>query len=89
MRVNDELKEEWRRYLEETQSHVDVLEKICSAMKIDVARPTPGRSVVRHNGAGLVAAMKMAVKTGDRAEHLSPPIPKTLPMPWRSRNPGR
>ena len=65
--VNDELREDWRRYLEETQSHVSALETICSAMKIDVARETPGRSVVRHNGAGLVAAMKMALKAGDRA----------------------
>ena len=65
--VNDELKEEWGKYLEETQSHVTALEKVCSVMKIDVARETPGRSVVRHNGAGLVAAMKMAGKAGDRA----------------------
>jgi hypothetical protein len=64
--VNEELKEEWRKYLDETQSHVTALDKVCSAMKIDVARETPGRSVVRHNGAALVAAMKMALKAGDR-----------------------
>ncbi len=45
---------------------MDALETICSVMKIDAARETPGRSVVRHNGAGLVAAMKMASKAGDR-----------------------
>ena len=32
--VNEGLKEEWRTFLEETQSHVEAPETICSAMKI-------------------------------------------------------
>jgi hypothetical protein len=62
---NAGLKREWQKYLAETRTHVTALEAVCSAMEIDPAKETPGRAVVRHNGAALVDAMKMALKEGD------------------------
>ncbi|HMI86868.1 MAG TPA: hypothetical protein VK550_22395 [Polyangiaceae bacterium] len=65
--VRDDLKKEWQKYLEETRSHVTKLEAVCRALAIDAKKQTPGRSVVRHVGESLVAAMKLALSSGERA----------------------
>jgi ferritin-like metal-binding protein YciE len=65
--VNADLKKEWKRYYEETQTHVKRLESVCKALAIDPKRETPGRAVVRHTGGALVEAMKMALAAGDPA----------------------
>jgi hypothetical protein len=62
---NTGLKKEFQKYLAETRTHVTALEGACAAMEIDPAKETAGRAVVRHNGAALVDAMKMALKEGD------------------------
>jgi rubrerythrin len=61
---NDELKEEWEKYLEETQNHERILLDVCTAMRLDPAKETPGRKVVRHIGQSLVKAMEMALASG-------------------------
>jgi len=61
--VNDELKEEWEKYLEETTHHVQVLTDICGTLGIEPA-DTPGVQVVRHMGKSLVQAMAMALQAG-------------------------
>jgi hypothetical protein len=61
---NSDLKKEWQKYLEQTKAHVTALETISKAMNVDSKKETPGRAVVRHLGAGLVEAMKMAAKEG-------------------------
>jgi rubrerythrin len=58
--VNSDLKREWSRYLEQTRSHVSILEEVCRAMKIDAGRETPSRQIVRAIGAALVDGMKLA-----------------------------
>jgi rubrerythrin len=65
--VNGDLKKEWEKYLAQTRTHVTALEEICSTMGLDPQRETPGRAIVRHMGAGLVEAMKMAQRAGDPA----------------------
>jgi hypothetical protein len=65
--VEQELKEEWEKYLNQTRTHVSTLEGICKALEIDLHRETPGRAVVRHLGIALVEAMKMAKSGGDPA----------------------
>ncbi|HET9953779.1 MAG TPA: hypothetical protein VFQ61_04730 [Polyangiaceae bacterium] len=65
--VNPQLRQEWEKYLAETEQHVVMLEKLCGALGIDAARETPGRAVVRHLGAALVQAMEMARGVGDPA----------------------
>jgi hypothetical protein len=62
--VNDELREEWEKYLEETRSHVEALTTLCRSLEIDASAETPGRSVVRHLGESLVDAMEMALASG-------------------------
>ena len=65
--VNEELKEEWEKYLEETQNHVEIVEGAIEALGLDPEAETPGRKVVRHIGQSLVQAMEMAIQAGDPA----------------------
>jgi rubrerythrin len=65
--VNPQLKKEWKKYLEETNTHVTTLTKVCKALGLDPKKETPGRAVVRHIGAALVEAMRMARAAGDPA----------------------
>ncbi|MDF3069600.1 MAG: hypothetical protein K0R38_5201 [Polyangiaceae bacterium] len=65
--VNQDLKEEWQEYLEQTQTHVSTLESVCAALGVDAQQETPGRGVVRHVGGALVQAMEMALAAGDPA----------------------
>ena len=64
--LNSELKHEWQKYLEETRTHVIVLEEVCRVMNIDPAQETPGRLAVRSIGAALVQAMTATKADGDR-----------------------
>jgi len=61
---NKDLKEEWQKYLEETQGHVQIVQDVCTALGLDADKETPGRKVVRHIGASLVKAMEMALSAG-------------------------
>jgi hypothetical protein len=63
---NDDLREEWEKYHKQTTHHVDVAESLLRAFALDPAVETPGRVVVRHIGASLVAAMEMALKKGPK-----------------------
>ena len=62
--LNEDLKEEWEKYLEQTQNHVEVVSDVLSEMDLDVNQETPGRKVVRHIGQSLVKAMEMALSEG-------------------------
>lgn len=63
--VNDDLKEEWEKYLEQTTNHVAIVEGLLNHFQLDPNEETPGRKIVRHIGESLVQAMKMAIKAGD------------------------
>ena len=63
--INDDLKKEWKEYLEETRTHHRVLLTVFEQLGLDPETQTPGREVVRHLGESLVKAMKMAVSAGD------------------------
>jgi rubrerythrin len=56
--VNDELKQEWTQYLEETRNHERIMLELLGEMDLDPAVETPGRKVVRHKGQSLVKAME-------------------------------
>ncbi len=64
---NEDLREEWEEYLEQTQRHVEVMRELCTKLGLDPERDTPGRQVVRHIGKALVSAMQMAKGAGDPA----------------------
>lgn len=63
--INDDLREEWEEYLEQTENHVEVLTSVCNALELDPGERTPGCQVVQHVGKSLVQAMKMALAAGN------------------------
>ncbi|HEV7488141.1 MAG TPA: hypothetical protein VGQ65_20905 [Thermoanaerobaculia bacterium] len=62
--VNEDLKEEWTEYLEQTQNHVRIMEGVCQQFGLDINQQTPGRKIVKHKGEALVEAMERAMKSG-------------------------
>ena len=62
--VNQDLKEEWGKYLEQTHNHEQVVRELLGKFSLDPQAETPGRKVVRHIGESLVGAMEMALKSG-------------------------
>ncbi len=65
--VNEDLKEEWKEYLEQTKNHERIVRELMEKLGIDPGKETPGRKVVRHIGESLVKAMKMASADGPAA----------------------
>lgn len=63
--VNDDLREEWQDYLDETRTHREVLLRVFGELGLDPDARTPGREVVGHIGKSLVKAMEMALAAGD------------------------
>ena len=63
--VNEDLREEWQGYLDETRNHVEIVNDIFTELELDPAVETPGRTVVRFKGEALVKAMNMALEAGD------------------------
>lgn len=62
---NDEAREEWQKYLEETENHERILLEVFERLGLDPNTQTPGRKVVNHLGESLVVAMEMALRGGD------------------------
>ena len=62
---NEELKEEFGRYLEQTRKHVRVLQETCQALNLDAAERTPGCAIVESLGQALVRAIEQAVAAGN------------------------
>ena len=58
---NDDLREEWEKYHEQTTEHVQHVLSVLDAFGLDPDVEGPGRLVVRHIGESLVAAMEMAL----------------------------
>jgi rubrerythrin len=66
--VNGELKEEWEKYLEQTQRHVQIVQELLEQFNLDPSVETPGRLVIRHIGESLARAMEMALDGGGPKE---------------------
>ena len=62
---NDDLKEEWEKYLEQTKNHVQIMEDVLTKLDLDPNEETPGRNVVRTIGEALVESMEMALAEGE------------------------
>ena len=61
---NDDLKEEWEKYLDQTKNHVTIMEDVLTKLELDPNEETPGRKVVRTIGEALVQSMEMALAEG-------------------------
>ena len=62
--VNDDLKQEWTKYLEETRTHETILRETFGRFGLDPEVDTPGRGVIRFKGEALVKSMSMALEDG-------------------------
>jgi hypothetical protein len=63
--INKDLQKEWKKYLQQTENHVEILTTACEALGLDPDEMTPARKVVQHTGKSLVVAMKMALAAND------------------------
>ncbi|MGH8923642.1 MAG: DUF892 family protein [Acidimicrobiia bacterium] len=50
---NEDLKEEWEKYLEETENHVRIVADIFNELGMNTDIETPGREIVRAKGGGF------------------------------------
>jgi hypothetical protein len=64
---HDDLREEWQKYLQQTERHVEIVRGIFEALGMDPEATTPGRSIVREKGQCLVNAMRKALKDAPQA----------------------
>lgn len=58
--VNEDLREEWSEYLEQTTNHEQVVRRVIKQLGFDADKQTPGRAVVHHLGKSLVEAIQQA-----------------------------
>jgi rubrerythrin len=63
--INGDLKEEWKEYLEQTRTHVTVLEEVCQSLDVDPEEESPGSEIVADLGTALVKAMEKALGGGN------------------------
>jgi rubrerythrin len=64
---NEDLKEEWEKYHQETERHVQILHDVCAQMQLDPEEQSPGRKIVHDMGMAYVSAMEAALGAGDPA----------------------
>jgi rubrerythrin len=67
---NEDLKEEWTKYLEQTERHVEVVRGIFDSLGMDPEATTPGRQIVRDKGKALLSAMQKALKDAPQAAQI-------------------
>jgi len=58
---NDDVRDEWTKYLEETEEHERILRETFDRIGLDPEVETPGRAVVRSKAEALVVAMQLAL----------------------------
>jgi rubrerythrin len=62
---NEDLKDEWQRYLQQTKSHVQILTNVCTALRFDPEEHTKGTQILQAMGKALVNAIEEARSAGD------------------------
>jgi hypothetical protein len=65
--VNDDLRQEWTKYLDQTKTHVKVMTDVCEQV---AEQSTPGCEIIRLIGGTLVQAMEKALKGKPEAAQL-------------------
>ena len=63
--VNDDLREEWRHYLEQTRNHEQVLLTVFQDLGLDAEERSAGRDIVAALGASLAGAIDQAMQTAE------------------------
>lgn len=62
--INDDLKEEWTKYLEETRHHLEIVQEMFIQFNLDAQAVVADAKIVSHIGEALVNAMNMARQSG-------------------------
>jgi hypothetical protein len=62
--LNEDLRDEWQKYLEQTRNHVTVLVDVLKKLGLNPDQETPARNVVRLSGQSLVQLMRVALSLG-------------------------
>jgi len=62
--INNDLVEEWEKYLRQTREHVTILTNVLKKLGLNPDQDTPGRNVIRHSGIGIVRTMEIALMAG-------------------------
>jgi rubrerythrin len=65
--LNDDLKEEFEKYLEQTRNHERILLGVFSKLGLDPEEASAGRTAVKLIGGALVEAMQTALEAGKPA----------------------
>jgi hypothetical protein len=68
--TNEELKDEWQKYLDQTRNHVVVMTRVLGAFQLDVATETLGRAILRIKAKTLVQSMDAALQADPAAAQL-------------------
>jgi hypothetical protein len=68
--INDDLKKEWQKYLDQTRNHVEVVTRVLRAFRLDPQRETPGRPIIRRKAKTLVECMQAALASDAHAAQL-------------------
>jgi hypothetical protein len=63
--LNEDLQDEWQRYLQQTQNHVRILTKVCTALDLDPEEHSTGSRILQMLGTALVNAIEEARSAGD------------------------
>ena len=61
---NEDLREEWEEYLEQTRRHVQIVQDVFQSLGLDPEHQTPGRKIVKTIGDALVEAIELARSAG-------------------------
>ena len=67
---NEDLKEEWSKYLDQTTNHEVVMLRVLDAFGLDPNTETAGRTIVRQKGQMLVKSMQEALAADPAAAQL-------------------
>lgn len=65
--VNEQLREEWTKYRDQTKRHVEIVAGLLDTFQLDPEAESPGAEVVAMKGEALVKAMEKALEGGERA----------------------
>jgi hypothetical protein len=68
--LNEDLQEEWEKYLDQTRNHEVVMLRVLEAFALDAETMTPGREILRRKAETLVMSMKSALEADPNAAQL-------------------
>ncbi len=68
--LNDDLRKEWEKYLDQTRNHEVVMLRVLEAFALDAETMTPGREILRRKAETLVTSMKSALAADPNAAQL-------------------